>query len=250
MHCFVSHFVQQRCMSHLLFLHRMRNSSGYILQVATMGRTSAPYTHVLSATTEDAAVAVPQEELEAERIQRLNDLKEDAIAPCSRVSRKRKPRPGHYPEFFSPFRLTMGPASAIPVSRTDVKEDLMAIKAGYAVEFASTYFDEEGTPGSVAGQSEISIPAAVSVSVASNSRASKARRRSITMDVPCSRADEERQLRAALKASQLATSLFKAPVPVREHSFFKSHASEVLSAKLSNQGRFRHVRGIPSCGVA
>mmetsp|Transcript_68240 Transcript_68240/g.142191 ORF Transcript_68240/g.142191 Transcript_68240/m.142191 type:complete len:229 (-) Transcript_68240:1175-1861(-) len=226
-------------------------------------------------TTEDNATAVSTAVLDAERISRLQQLTDEANAPHSKVWRKRKPRPGHYPLNYSPYKLSMTPASAIPLSRPEVKEDLMYINAGYRAEFCSTYYEEEGAPNSSpsAGESKaVTVPAVPNVIFSSGVSVSQGRLKRArnchaghpaSILPPSNRAEEAKQLQAALKASALETSWCilqddehsTAGTPLITHSIVVEERSTKFEMppkiRVNSKGHYRQfIRDFPVCGVA
>ena len=122
--------------------------------------------------------------------------------------KKRKPMPGAYPKNFSPYTLVCTSATrAVSLSRPDIRNDLALIQQGIAREFSSKYFDEsDGTIQATPGP-ESCVEVFKSKPMVHQKNARVSRRAHLSMiQAPITEAEERRQLRAALKASQLDSS--------------------------------------------
>ena len=82
----------------------------------------------------DDSEMIPTAELEAERLRlaMLHDYADgdgNAIKghhTCSKRAIVRRPKPGHYPVNFSPYRMCAAQRGIVPLARVFVKEDLQA----------------------------------------------------------------------------------------------------------------------------
>ena len=119
--------------------------------------------------------------------------------------KKRKPMPGAYPKNFSPYTLFSTPATrAVSLSRPDIRNDLLLIQKGLVDEFSSKYFDESDGTMVVTPGREACVEVFKPKPVAQQKNVRVSRRAHLSViQAPINEAEERRQLRAALKASQL-----------------------------------------------
>mmetsp|Transcript_33023 Transcript_33023/g.66244 ORF Transcript_33023/g.66244 Transcript_33023/m.66244 type:complete len:203 (+) Transcript_33023:246-854(+) len=150
---------------------------------------------------QDEAILVTREELEAERVECSARLKAESALPAVNRIKKRVPKAGHYPHGYSPYLLGAPSSTTISLSRLDVRQDFQLIKKGYEEEFKSTYFEESGTPQ----VAEVAVCNSRKVGRAhpkTEDQPAKRHRTSLQYSLsPTTKADEARQVRAALKAS-------------------------------------------------
>mmetsp|Transcript_5610 Transcript_5610/g.13520 ORF Transcript_5610/g.13520 Transcript_5610/m.13520 type:complete len:228 (+) Transcript_5610:174-857(+) len=157
--------------------------------------------------TPDTAVSVSTNEMEEERSRCAAASSREASIAGPNKFRKRVPKPGHYPAGFSPYRLDVRSSLVVPLSSLDAKQDLLLIENGFKEEFKSTYFDEIDASGPLSPSAETQ-KIEIHASIPSGSVCHKRRR---TCNVaPMTKAEETRQLRAALQAS-LASSQHHSP---------------------------------------
>ena len=123
--------------------------------------------------------------------------------------KKRKPLPGAYPKNFSPYLLTnISTTRAVPLSRPEIRNDLNFIQLAIAKEFSSRYFDEV-TTSTPETERQIDEPCPIDIPCQKASHQQKIQRRIprkpnlSSFQAPMTEAEERRQLRAAMKASQL-----------------------------------------------
>eukprot|EP00960_Hanusia_phi_P007745 221642-Hanusia_phi.AAC.2 len=151
-------------------------------------------------TMRDDDQPVSRESLEAERLSGLSWLSTDIERSHeARVMRKRQPKPGHYPEDFSPYKLSDGTDSFVGLTHLELKKDLQLISQGYLAQFSSTYFDELGC------ENAVSQPAAKRMKAGSGSRAMNNAIYHSRLPAPSSKAEEATMLMTAIKASLAAT---------------------------------------------
>jgi hypothetical protein len=116
--------------------------------------------------------------------------------------KKRKPLPGAYPKNFSPYLLTnTSTTRVVPLSRLEIRKDLHDIHEAMANEFSSNYFEEVGTAPKN-GQN-VEEPNQKPKNPFKIQRRAPRRPNFCSIQAPMTEAEERRQLRAALKASQL-----------------------------------------------
>ncbi len=121
---------------------------------------------------------------------------------CTYSFKKRKPLPGAYPKKFSPYLLTNTTTTrAVQLSRLEIRKDLNDIHEAMAKEFSSHYFDEVGTAPANGQNAEPSLQKP-SIPLKIQRRGPR-RPNFSSIQAPMTEAEERRQLRAALKASQL-----------------------------------------------
>ncbi len=121
---------------------------------------------------------------------------------CSYSFKKRKPLPGAYPRKFSPYlMISESTTRAVPLSRAEIKKDLNDIHEAMAKEFSSHYYEESGT--SPRNEKCVEPPCKKSSMPLKNQRRAPRRPYFSSIQAPTTEAEERRQLRAALKASQL-----------------------------------------------
>ena len=126
--------------------------------------------------------------------------------------KKRKPMPGAYPKNFSPYLLTnTSTTRAVPLSRPEIRNDLKLIQQALAKEFSSLYFDEvtTSTPETerqIDGPCPIDIPCQKASHQQPIQRRIPRKQNLSTFQAPMTEAEERRQLRAAIKASQIEAS--------------------------------------------
>jgi hypothetical protein len=129
------------------------------------------------------------------------DKKNDIVG--SKYSfKKKKPLPGAYPKKFSPYLLEYNSTTrVVPLPRLEIRRDLIEIHDAMAKEFSSHYFDEVGT----APTNEHNIEGTCQKPSVPMIIQRRIPRRSdfCSIPVPMTEAEERRQLRAALKASQI-----------------------------------------------
>jgi hypothetical protein len=115
--------------------------------------------------------------------------------------KKRTPLPGAYPKNFSPYILTNSSAPrAVHLTRTEIKNDLCSIQQAIAHESRSQYFDEVIN----APNNEPIVDAPCQISTQSKIQRRNPRRPiSSCVQAPLTEAEERKQIRAALKASQV-----------------------------------------------
>ena len=124
------------------------------------------------------------------------------------VFKRRKPPPGAYPKNYSPYTLCNAVNSgAVSLSRPDIRNDLLSIQQAMVREFSSTYFEEVAvTSGCEPNQPIAMEMLAPKPNLQKISHPRLARRGIFSaIQAPASEAEERRQLRAAIKASQLDT---------------------------------------------
>jgi hypothetical protein len=144
---------------------------------------------------EDNATLVSREELEAERTRDYDSerLVSDAPAGTKRYRPRKAPAAGRYTaSYMSPF------FHSAPLSRYEAKSDLQHIIEREALEFASIYFDEEDAMPAKSQRTESSHKTHRVCPAFNVHSTSRARRK---IKAPSSKAQEDRDLRAALKAS-------------------------------------------------
>jgi hypothetical protein len=122
--------------------------------------------------------------------------------------KKRKPLPGAYPKNFSPYLLTnISTTRAVSLSHAEIRNDLNSIQQATTKEFSSCYFEEVTSAPDIEKQS--GIPCQKHVPIQRASHAQRFQRRAprkpnlSSIQAPMTEAEERRQLRAAMKASQL-----------------------------------------------
>ncbi|EKX34702.1 hypothetical protein GUITHDRAFT_119134 [Guillardia theta CCMP2712] len=123
-----------------------------------------------------------------------NGQKPRRIAP-----RKRLPKPGSYPDDFSPFRMTSGDGMVVSLSYLEIKRDLQTINEQCRDMFQSVYYAEVGCED-MEQSSKGSKPCALSP-VRVQSIIAARRSRGPCMKQPTSRAEETRMIMAAVRAS-------------------------------------------------
>jgi hypothetical protein len=141
-----------------------------------------------------------QMKLSATSITQVNT--KNAISSWTYSFKKRKPLPGAYPKNFSPYLLTnTSTPRVVPLSRMEIRKDLHDIQEAMATEFSSHYFEEDGT----APTNGLCVERTCQKSSLPLKIQRRAPRRSnfSSIQAPMTEAEERRQLRAALKASQL-----------------------------------------------
>ncbi len=124
------------------------------------------------------------------------------------VFKKRKPLPGAYPKNFSPYVLNhLSTTRAVPLSRTEIRDDLNFIQQAITQEFSSRYFDEvTSTPEIERGNDaprQHDVPCQKPPHQQIIQRRAHRKPKFSSFQVPTTEAEERRQLRAAMKASQL-----------------------------------------------
>ncbi len=134
----------------------------------------------------------------------LCDIYNGAVSTYS--FKKRKPLPGAYPRKFSPYVLINTPITrAVQLSRQEIRNDLNDIRGAIANEFSSHYFEEVGI--AVTNEKNVEVTCQKpSVPLKIHRRAHR-RPNFSSILAPMTEAEERRQLRAALKASQLEGEL-------------------------------------------
>ena len=145
--------------------------------------------------------------------------------------KKHKPQPGAYPKNFSPYTLSNTAGTrAVSLTRSDIRNDLLQIEQGMVKEFTSTYFEESSSASDVQNH-------AVEVIVfkpPSQKKERLSRRRTFsTIQAPTSEAEERRQIKAAIKASQLD----KERLSVKMDTVSDSNSSSLASDSLSGTGQ-------------
>ena len=146
--------------------------------------------------------------------------------------KKHKPQPGAYPKNFSPYTLSNTAGTrAVSLTRSDIRNDLLQIEQGMIKEFSSTYFEESSSASDVQNH-------AVEVIVfkpPSQKKERLSRRRTFsTIQAPTSEAEERRQIKAAIKASQLERE--ERPLGKLDTAFESNHSSCALDS-LSGPGK-------------
>jgi hypothetical protein len=121
--------------------------------------------------------------------------------------KKRKPLPGAYPKNFSPYLLSnFTTTRAVPLSRQEITKDLHFIQQAMTKEFSSHYFEETSTPESerqIDEPCQINIPCQKAAHQPLTQRRIPRKPNLSSIKAPTTEAEERRQLRAAMKASQL-----------------------------------------------
>ena len=119
--------------------------------------------------------------------------------------KKRKPMPGAYPTNFSPYTLVCTSATrAVSLSRSDIRNDLLLIQQGIVSQFSSKYFDESDGATVLTPGSEACIEVFKPKPMVNQKNVRVSRRAQLcVIQAPLTEAEERRQLRAAIKASQL-----------------------------------------------
>ena len=126
----------------------------------------------------------------------------NVVSVCTYSFKKRKPLPGAYPKKFSPYLLTnTSTPRVVPLSRVEIRKDLCDIHEAMAKEFSSHYFDEDGTAAT--NGYRVEGPGQKSPMPSKIQRRAPRRPNFASIQAPMTEAEERRQLRAALKASQL-----------------------------------------------
>ena len=149
--------------------------------------------------TLDLAVPVSRKELEEERARRSESCRAEALLPSSNKLRKKVPKPGHYPLGFSPYSLDVRSSLIVPLSGLNARQDLMLIRDGFREEFKSTYFEER--MDAVGPISPTAQPENLEIRANQAGNPCKRRRVACTTMAPLTKAEEARQLRAAMRAS-------------------------------------------------
>mmetsp|Transcript_36619 Transcript_36619/g.82546 ORF Transcript_36619/g.82546 Transcript_36619/m.82546 type:complete len:216 (-) Transcript_36619:180-827(-) len=119
--------------------------------------------------------------------------------PRRTAPRKRLPKPGSYPDDFSPFRMTCGDGTVIGLSYLEVKRDLQAINEQCREMFQSVYYAEAGCEDMEQSRDKGSRPCVLSRGRLEPLMAPRRRGQSIKQ--PTSKAEETRMIMAAVRAS-------------------------------------------------
>uniref|UniRef100_A0A7S0MTK7 Uncharacterized protein n=2 Tax=Cryptomonas curvata TaxID=233186 RepID=A0A7S0MTK7_9CRYP len=138
--------------------------------------------------------------------ERFNPKDNTSARPYS--FKKRKPLPGAYPKNFSPYLLTnISTTRAVPLSRSEIRNDLNFIQQAITKKFSSRYFEEVTCAPEI--ERQIDEPCQIDVPCQKASHQQTIHRRIprkpnlSSFQVPTTEAEERRQLRAAMKESQL-----------------------------------------------
>ena len=146
----------------------------------------------------DLAVPVSHKELEEERTSRSQSCRAEALLPPGNKFKKKVPKPGHYPLGFSPYSLDVRSSLVVPLSGFDARQDILLIRDGFREEFKSTYFEERMDVVGPISSTVQSERLEVRANLAENPCK---RRRLVCTMAPLTKAEEARQLRAAMRAS-------------------------------------------------
>jgi hypothetical protein len=122
--------------------------------------------------------------------------------------KKRKPLPGAYPKNFSPYLLNnISTTRAVPLPPSEIRNDLNLIQQAITKEFSSRYFDEVHSAQDI--EPQVNVPCQDNAPCEKASHPQRFQRRIprksnlSSFQAPMTEAEERRQLRAAMKASQL-----------------------------------------------
>ncbi|EKX34703.1 hypothetical protein GUITHDRAFT_119135 [Guillardia theta CCMP2712] len=168
-----------------------------VIDVKSSQIENASYKPAVAADIGDRAIQLSNAELAKETSQL--EPNEASKRPRRIAPRKRLPKPGSYPDDFSPFRMTSGDGMVVSLSYLEIKRDLQTINEQCRDMFQSVYYAEVGCED-MEQSSKGSKPCALSP-VRVQSIIAARRSRGPCMKQPTSRAEETRMIMAAVRAS-------------------------------------------------